>query len=127
MDMSLSLSTTTSRSFRVPALFIASYAMPADMAPSPMTQTTLRVAPVRSRATAIPSPAEMEVDEWPAPKASYSLSLRFVKPESGAGLAGDPEALLALDDEPQAASDGRVVVHDHDANGLIHLRPPVRR
>ena len=56
--------------------------MPADMAPSPITHTTLWALPARSRATAMPSAAEMEVEECAAPKASYSLSARLVKPES---------------------------------------------
>jgi hypothetical protein len=37
--------------------------MPADMAPSPMTATTLFCLPSRSRATAMPSAAEIEVEE----------------------------------------------------------------
>ena len=41
----------------------------------------LRSSPFRSRATAIPSPAEMEVEECAAPNGSYSLSARRVKPE----------------------------------------------
>ena len=63
-----------------PALFIASYAMPADIAPSPMTAMTWHLPPERSRATAMPRPAEIEVEECAAPKGSYSLSERFVKP-----------------------------------------------
>ena len=57
--------------------------MPADIAPSPITQTTSPTpsAP-RSRATAKPRPAEIEVDECAAPNASYALSARRVKPES---------------------------------------------
>jgi hypothetical protein len=30
----------------------------------------------------MPSPAEIDVEEWAAPKGSYSLSERLVKPES---------------------------------------------
>lgn len=55
---------------RKPAWFMASYAMPPVMAPSPMTEMTLLRLPLASRPTAMPSPAEMLVDEWPAPKAS---------------------------------------------------------
>mmetsp|Transcript_37939 Transcript_37939/g.72700 ORF Transcript_37939/g.72700 Transcript_37939/m.72700 type:complete len:206 (-) Transcript_37939:373-990(-) len=61
-----------------PAWFIASYAMPPVMAPSPMTAMTLFLAPLMSRPTAMPSPALIEVDEWPAPKGSYSDSERLV-------------------------------------------------
>src|SRR5262249_20073695 len=56
--------------------------MPADMAPSPITAMTLLDLPPRSRATAMPSPAEIEVEECAAPKGSYSLSARLVKPDS---------------------------------------------
>jgi hypothetical protein len=55
--------------------------MPALMAPSPMTHTTFCFLPLRSRATAIPRPAEIEVEEWPAPNVSYSLSSRLQKPD----------------------------------------------
>ncbi len=80
--MSLSLRMTIRREFIAPALFIASYAMPADIAPSPITAMTLLLPPLRSRATAMPSPAEIEVEECAAPNGSYSLSARLVKPES---------------------------------------------
>ena len=70
-----------SRSLRAPALFMASYAMPADMAPSPITAMTLCFLPSRSRATAMPSAAEIDVEEWAAPKGSYSLSARLVNPD----------------------------------------------
>src|SRR3954447_24371773 len=81
IDMSLSLRMTISRLSMDPALFIASYAMPAVIEPSPMTQTTFLGLPIRSPATAMPSPAEIEVEEWPVPNGSYSLSDRLVKPE----------------------------------------------
>jgi hypothetical protein len=48
--------------------------MPADIAPSPMTAITAFCLWSRSRATAMPSAAEIEVDEWAAPNASYWLS-----------------------------------------------------
>ncbi|MDF9865834.1 hypothetical protein M2437_004816 [Methylorubrum pseudosasae] len=67
--------------------------MPADIEPSPITAIMLRrlgagpplalaSASSRSRATAMPSAAEIEVEEWAAPKGSYSLSERLVKPDS---------------------------------------------
>jgi hypothetical protein len=55
--------------------------MPALIAPSPITAMTLLLPPARSRATAMPRPAEIEVEEWAAPNGSYSLSARRVKPE----------------------------------------------
>uniref|UniRef100_A0A0A9EES8 Dxs1 n=1 Tax=Arundo donax TaxID=35708 RepID=A0A0A9EES8_ARUDO len=67
---------------RYPALFMASYACPAVMAPSPITATTLFFPPLRSLPTAIPSAAEMVVELCPVPKQSYSLSARFVNPAS---------------------------------------------
>ena len=56
--------------------------MPADIAPSPITAMTLLSLPSRSRATAMPRPAEIEVEECAAPNGSYSLSARLVKPDS---------------------------------------------
>ena len=74
MLISLSLRTTISRLPKWPALFIASKAMPADIAPSPITATTSPmpsgVRPPRSRATTWPSAALIEVEEWAAPKGS---------------------------------------------------------
>ena len=55
--------------------------MPALIAPSPITATTLCDLLSRSRATAMPSPAEIDVEEWPAPNVSYSLSARLQKPD----------------------------------------------
>ena len=63
-----------------PALFSASNAMPALIAPSPITATTLRGSPLSRAAIAMPSAAEIEVDECAVPKVSYSLSLRRGKP-----------------------------------------------
>ena len=74
MLISLSLRMTMSRLSMWPALFIASKAMPADIAPSPITDTTSpmpsSVRPPRSRATAKPSPALIEVEECAAPNGS---------------------------------------------------------
>ena len=41
---------------------------------------------LKSRATAMPSAAEMDVEECPAPKGSYSLSARFVNPAEAPAL-----------------------------------------
>ncbi len=80
MDMSLSLRMTIRRECRAPALFMASYAMPADIEPSPITAIMLRrfgvwplafaAAASRSRPTAMPRAAEIEVEEWAAPNGS---------------------------------------------------------
>ena len=52
------------------------------MAPSPITAMCWRcVSPLYWLATAMPKAAEIEVEEWPTPKVSYSLSERFGKPE----------------------------------------------
>ena len=59
-----------------PAWFKASNAIPAVIAPSPITQTVLRPAFSRSAATAIPSPALIEVEECPTLNTSNSLSSR---------------------------------------------------
>ncbi|MOA38955.1 hypothetical protein D3C78_1606950 [compost metagenome] len=80
--MSLSFRITSRLMLGVtPALFMASNAMPADMAPSPMTAICWRCTPALREATAMPSAAEIDVDECAVPKASYSDSLRFGKPE----------------------------------------------
>ena len=68
--MSLSFRITIRRASIDPALFMASYAIPAVIEPSPITEITLRGVPDNSEATAIPNPAEIDVDEWPAPKGS---------------------------------------------------------
>ena len=80
IDMSLSLR-ITSRSRTAPALLSASNAMPALIAPSPITATTRRDSPLRRAAAAMPSAAEIDVDECAVPNVSYSLSLRCGKPE----------------------------------------------
>jgi hypothetical protein len=63
IDMSLSLRMTSMSASATPALFSASKACPADIAPSPMIATTLRVSPLILAASAMPSAAEIEVDE----------------------------------------------------------------
>src|SRR3546814_4731262 len=80
--MSLSLRVTISRLPADWALFIASYAMPADIAPSPMTAIALPFCPDSRLAVAKPSAAEIDVELCAAPNGSYSLSERFVKPRS---------------------------------------------
>jgi hypothetical protein len=55
--------------------------MPALIEPSPITATTLFVAVLEVARHAMPRPAEIEVEAWAAPKGSYSLSLRLVKPD----------------------------------------------
>ena len=59
--------------------------MPALIAPSPITAITLRSMPSSLAATAMPRPAEIEVELWAAPNGSYSLSERRVKPEMPPG------------------------------------------
>lgn len=49
--------------FDIPAWFIASNAMPAVIAPSPMTHTARRCLSSFAAAIATPIPAEMEVEE----------------------------------------------------------------
>ena len=55
--------------------------MPAVMAPSPITAIEWRDSPFWRAATAMPSAAEMLVDECAVPKVSYSLSSRRGKPD----------------------------------------------
>jgi len=55
--------------------------MPADIAPSPMTAMQRLGSPASLDATAMPSAAEIDVDECAVPKVSYFDSLRRGKPE----------------------------------------------
>ena len=55
--------------------------MPALIAPSPITATTLSDLLESLLASAIPKAEEIEVELCAAPKGSYSLSNLFVKPE----------------------------------------------
>ena len=81
MLMSLSLRMTSRLASVTPALFSASKAMPAVMAPSPMTAMARRSSPFCLAARAMPRAAEMLVEEWAVPKVSYSLSARCGKPD----------------------------------------------
>ncbi len=81
MLMSLSFRMTSRLASATPALFSASKAMPAVIAPSPMMATARRSSPRWRAAMAMPSAAEMLVLEWAVPKVSYSLSVRWGKPE----------------------------------------------
>jgi hypothetical protein len=81
IDISLSFSTTSRSTSMAPALLSASNAMPADIAPSPITATARRFSPFFLAATAMPSAAEIEVEECAVPKASYFDSVRRGKPE----------------------------------------------
>ena len=79
IDISLSLRITSR--FAPCALLSASNAMPALIAPSPITATTCRCSPFSFAAAAMPSAAEIDVDECAVPNVSYSDSLRRGKPD----------------------------------------------
>ena len=79
--MSLSLRITIILVLLAPALFMASYAIPALIAPSPITETTLFDFFESLLAMAMPSPEEIDVELCAAPNGSYSLSDLFVKPD----------------------------------------------
>jgi len=81
IDMSLSFRITSRSVPLMPALFSASNAMPALIAPSPITAIARRSSPLSLAATAIPSAAEIDVDECAVPNVSYSLSTRRGNPE----------------------------------------------
>jgi hypothetical protein len=70
MDISLSFRITSRSVSIAPALFNASNAMPADIAPSPITAMQRRFSPFALAPTAIPSAAEIEVDECAVPNVS---------------------------------------------------------
>ena len=80
MDWLLSFSSTSRSAFPIPALFRPSNASPPVIAPSPISATTFSSRPMILAAHAKPRAAEIEVDECPVPKQSYSLSLRLGKP-----------------------------------------------
>ena len=63
--------------FNCPILFNASSAIPLVKAPSPMIATIFPFSPLFSLATAMPSAADKEVEECPAPKISNWDSERF--------------------------------------------------
>ena len=60
---------------------MASYAIPAVIAPSPITAMALLSSLFKSAATAIPKVADIDVAACAAPKGSNSLSDLLVKPE----------------------------------------------
>lgn len=64
---------------------MASNAIPADMAPSPITAMVLVGSWLIFLPTLMPRAAETEVELWPAPKGSYWLSDDLVKPERPPG------------------------------------------
>ena len=82
-----------------PALFIPSYERPQVSAPSPTMATTLWLSPLRSRAVAMPSAADMAVPAWPAPNWSCSLSLRLRKPEIPSLLPERRETVVAAGEQ----------------------------
>ena len=62
---------------------MASNASPAVIAPSPITAMwCFSFSPLYFEASAIPRAAEIDVEECPTPKESYSLSFLLGKPES---------------------------------------------
>ena len=70
IDMSLSFRTTITLAPDCFTLLSASKAIPPVMAPSPITAIARLSRPSWRAATAMPSAAEMEVEEWAVPKAS---------------------------------------------------------
>ena len=81
IDISLSFRITNMRRPSAPALLSASYAIPALIEPSPIIAIASPVGSPISRAMVKPSAAEIDVEEWAAPKGSNSDSARLVKPE----------------------------------------------
>ena len=71
IDIQLSFKITNKFEFSAPAWFKASKAIPAVIDPSPITAICcLFFSPLTLEAIAIPSAAEIEVDECPTPKVS---------------------------------------------------------
>ena len=80
--MQLSFKIISTSLSATPAWFMASKAMPAVKEPSPITAIDFRFSPLYLAAMAMPNAAEIEVEEWPTPKVSYSLSDLLGKPLS---------------------------------------------
>ncbi len=81
MAMLLSFSMTSRLVFSIPELFSPSNASPAVIDPSPITATICRSSSFLNRAAfAIPNAADIDVEECPTPKESYSLSVIFGNP-----------------------------------------------
>ena len=74
IDILLSLSIINRLLSVLARLLRPSYARPPLIEPSPMMATTCSLLPRILADTARPKAAEMELDAWPATKASYSLS-----------------------------------------------------
>ena len=92
MDHSLSFTTMTRPLSSSAALSRPSKARPPESDPSPMTATTRRVSPARSRALARPTARLTEVEVWPMAKWSCSLSRGLEKPETEPMSAGSRKA-----------------------------------
>ncbi len=81
MAMPLSFRITSRLALAPPALLSASIAMPEAMEASPITAIWWRLFSfLILDAIAIPRAADMDVEECPVPKSSYSLSDIFGKP-----------------------------------------------
>ena len=81
IDISLSLRMIKRLASVSPAWLSASKDIPPVSAPSPITAIEVSDLLFSLFANATPNAALIEVDEWPAPKTSCSLSLLFVKPD----------------------------------------------
>ena len=82
IDMQLSFSTIVILVSVSPAWFIPSNEIPPVIPPSPMTATCcLSFLPWYLEAIAIPRAADIDVEECPTPKVSYSLSEIFGNPD----------------------------------------------
>ena len=79
--MQLSFKIIVMSEFIPPALFNPSKAKPAVKAPSPITATCFLFELSNLEALSIPINAEIEVEECPTPKVSYSLSVIFGNPD----------------------------------------------
>ena len=97
--MPLSLRTTMTLVLRWLAWFRASSAMPPVSAPSPMTATTWCFSPARSRASAMPRAADIDVLAWPVPNGSCGLSAVTGEAGEAAVLAQRREAVAAAGQE----------------------------
>src|SRR5215218_9092445 len=96
--------------------------MPADMAPSPITATTLLRRESRSRATAMPRPAEIEVEEWAAPTGEDLVRIRLVAHVPDQPVGGRVEGVVERDREFDHSEAG-AEVSARDRHGADRLGP----
>ena len=128
MDISLSFRITINRVLSEPALFMASNAIPALIAPSPMTATTLLSRPSKSRAMANPRAAEMEghvpievINERIGELMDLQREISFEKNTELIGQRSEVLVDQLLEDDDEFDATGRTRGQALDIDGVTNL------